>query len=451
MHAIQNYFNQVERDPTDVEFETIAQIKEMLALRKPAGTISYLWNNAYKTAYIQKVVKGGVTYILGSGFYPESDEFVTKRLVKTAVAYFNQNGKEATFALINNPKGPFTKGDIYMAAYDFNGVTLAHGQNAALVGQNRIDEVDSRGKPLIKELIEVARTKGGGWVDYYWRNEFKRGYVERVIDPKTKKPYLITAGYYPNITLRVVQGYVKRAITFLKANGSKVAFAEFSNQVGQFARGGLGIIVFDYSGKCLANGENPGFVGQNLLKATDTSGKFYVREMIRLAQRYGKGFVSLQDYNAHAILYIEGVEVPDGKFVIGAMYFPDSKVQSTQTLVNRAVRALRERTAAEAFHAFSNRSGEYYQGDLYLFAYDSKGTRLVNGAQTSQTWRNFLRSTDQEGKSVVGDIIATAVNGGGWIEYKTRNATRRVYTKAIEKALEGGDVRTFIVGTGYFM
>lgn len=426
-------------------------IKEMLSLRKPAGSISFLWNNAYKSSYIQKVVKNGVTYIIGSGFYPESDEFVTKRIVKTAVAYFNQNGKEAAFALISNPKGPFVRGDVYMFAYDFNGVAVAHGQNAALIGQNLIDQVDSHGKHLIKELIEVARTKGKGWVDYYWRNEFKRSYVERVVDPKTKTPYLLAAGYYPNVTLRVVQRYVKKAIVYLKAQGTQQAFDEFSNQVGQFARGGLGIMVFDFAGNCLANGENPGFVGQNLSKVVDEAGKFYVLDMIKTARRYGRGLVSLQDYNARAIAYVEKVELPEGNFVVAAMYYPDSKIQATQAIVNRAVEALKEKTAAEAFRAFSTQGSEFYQGDLHIFAYDSKGTRLVNGIQTEHTWRNFIRNADQEGRSVISNVIAKAAKGGGWIEYRIHNTMRRVYVKPVEKALENGEIRSLAVGSGYFL
>ncbi len=426
-------------------------IQELLTIRKSAGSISFLWDNAYKSAYIQKVVKNGITYIIGSGFYPIADEFVTKRIVKTAVAYFNQNGKEAAFALINNPKGPFVRGDIYTFAYDFNGVVVAHGQNAALVGQNLIDQVDSQGKPLIKELIRIARTKGKGWVDYYWRNEFKRSYVERVVDPKTKTPYLIAAGYYPNITLSVVQQYVRKAIRYIKTHGTQEAFGEFSNQVGKFARGGLGVTVFDFAGICVASGENPSFVGQNLSNVTDGLGKFYVRDIIRTARKYGKGLVALQDYNTRAIAYVERVDLPEGNFVVTAMYYPDSKIQSTQALVNRALETIREKTTPEAFRLFSTQGSEFYRGDLHMFVYDIRGTRLVNGIQTEQTWRNFMSNADQEGRTVISNVIAAASRGGGWVEYRIHNAMRRVYAKPIEKALENGEVKRFVVGSGYFM
>lgn len=429
----------------------IPLIQQMLRLPGKGGAISYLWDNAYKSSYIEKVQKGKETYIIGSGFFPEADEFAIKQLVKTAAAYFQQNGKEATFALINNPKGPFVKGDLYLAAYDFKGITEAHGQNAALVGQNRYDEVDARGKPLIQMLIQVAQTKGYGWVEYYWRNEFKRGYVERVTDPKTKKRYLITGGYYPNLTLQVARNFVARAIEYLKSQGSKVAFAEFSNQVGKFVKGSLGIFVFNLEGKCLADGQNPSFVGQNLLKSIDQDGQTYVKDIISTARRHGRGYVTFSDYNARAIAYVELVDVPDGKFIIGTTYFPDSKIQATQTLVIRALSALRQQEVPEAFRAFVLPTSDFRRGDLSIFVYDTTGTRYVNGFQTTEIWQNFLRTSDQSGRAIIQSVISTAAKGGGWIEFKIRNATRRLYVKSIQKPLEDGDMKTFVVGSGYFM
>ncbi len=428
-------------------------VNDMLAVgrKDKGGRLAFLWNNGYQTAYLKTVKKDGEDYILGCGFYPESDEYTTKQLVKTAVAYFDQNGKESTFALISNPTGPFVKGDIYMFAYDMQGIAVAHGQNAALVGQNLIDLQDSRGNPLIKDLIEVARTKGSGWTEYYWRNEFKRSYVEKVTDPKTKTEYIISAGYYPDINLNAVKSYVHGAIRFLKTNGAKRAFGEFSSVVGEFARGGLGIFVFDQEGKCLANGENPGYVGQNLLKIRSADGRFFVRDMIKIAVEQGSALISYIKANANAVAFVEFVEVPDGKFIVGAEFFPSSKTASTQTLVNRAVDILEDTAPDIAFGLLSERDNDFIRGDLSVFVYDADGTRLVNGIHKSQIWKNLSKATDQQGKMVIDDLITIAINGGGWSEYTTRNATRRVYVKAVPKKMQGEVVKNYIVGSGYFL
>jgi len=426
-------------------------INDMFTVGDQGGRISFLWNNGYQTAYVKTVLKDGQKYVLGSGFYPENDEFATKQLVKTAVAYFNENGRESTFALISNPHGPFVKGDIYMFAYDFNGVVVAHGQNAALVGQNLIDLQDSRGKPLIKELIEVAKTKGKGWVEYYWRNEFKRSYVEKVVDQKTKIEYLIAAGYHPNVTLSTVKNYVESAVRELRAVGSEKAFAEFSNVVGKFGIGALGIFVFDLEGNCKANGQNPAFVGQNLMKLRNADGRYFVKDMIKNANKKGKALVSFVSRNANAVAYVEYVETPDGKFVVGAEFFPSSKTASTQTLVNRALELVRQPDVDEAFTLLSERGGDYIRGDLSVFVYDETGTRLVNGTQKSQIWKNLINATDQEGKMIINEIITVAVNGGGWVEYQARNVRRKVYVKSVPKKLDNGKYKNYIVGSGYFL
>jgi len=425
-------------------------LKNFIRIGAKGGRVSYLWDNSFKSSYVKSVIKDGRTYLLGCGFFPDDNEYQTQQLVKTATAFFRQHGAVATWPLLSNPKGPFIKGDVYPFAYDMEGTVMAHGQNPALVGQNLIDLTDDRGKPIIRELINIAKTKGKGWIEYEWRNEHKRSYVERVFGPKTKKYYLIAAGYYPNINLQAVKTYVHRAISYLKTNGAKVAFGEFSNLVGEFAKGGLGIFVFDYTGLTLANGINPSFVGQNLIKARDETGKYFVRETINQARKYGKALVSYRNFNAHTIAYVENVETPDGKFIIGTEFFPASKAASTLALVNEGAQYLKTKKTSKALDDFSNRTAAFLSGDLRLFVYTENGTRLVNGTQKSQIWHNFLKTTDQEGKLIIKDLVGLAINGGGWATYKTRNATRKVYVKAVEKKIND-KVENLIIGSGYFL
>jgi signal transduction histidine kinase len=55
---------------------------------------------------------------------------------------------------------------------------------------------DVEGKPLIRQMVDIAKTKGNGWVEYKWPNpvtksvEAKSSYVERVED------VLVGAGIY---------------------------------------------------------------------------------------------------------------------------------------------------------------------------------------------------------------------------------------------------------------
>ena len=110
-------------------------------------------------------------------------------MVKKAVALIKSDGKEKAFGAIADPSNTaFHDRDLYVYVYDLNGVALAHGNNPKMVGKPLIGLKDNEGKLMIKEMVELAKTKGNGWVDFKWPNpvtktvETKSGYVEKVDD-----------------------------------------------------------------------------------------------------------------------------------------------------------------------------------------------------------------------------------------------------------------------------
>lgn len=118
-------------------------------------------------------------------------------MVKQAVAMVKTAGREKAFAAISDPADTrFHDRDLYIYVYDFNGVVLAHGNNPQMVGKSRIELKDNEGKPMIKEMIALAKNKGSGWVNFNWPNpvtktvELKAGYIERVDN------FLIGSGAY---------------------------------------------------------------------------------------------------------------------------------------------------------------------------------------------------------------------------------------------------------------
>ena len=109
-----------------------------------------------------------------------------KLMVEKAVEYVNANGKDKAVAEFNNPQGQFVKGDLYVYAWDLNGNILAHPTNPGVVGKNNTNVPDEDGKFFRKEAVEMAKTKGAGWVDYKYMNpkthkvEQKTTYVKKV-------------------------------------------------------------------------------------------------------------------------------------------------------------------------------------------------------------------------------------------------------------------------------
>jgi len=62
---------------------------------------------------------------------------------------------------------------------------MAHPVNPKLIGKNLFNETDSKGKLFRKEIVELAKTKGSGLVDYTYLNpvtkqeESKTTYIQK--------------------------------------------------------------------------------------------------------------------------------------------------------------------------------------------------------------------------------------------------------------------------------
>jgi len=103
-----------------------------------------------------------------------------KKMVEQAVAYVKANGQEKALKQFNKPKSKFVKGELYVFAYDLNAVVVAHPLIPTLIGKNMFNEPDSKGKFFRKEVVELANTKGSGFVDYTYLNP-----VTKQEEPKT--------------------------------------------------------------------------------------------------------------------------------------------------------------------------------------------------------------------------------------------------------------------------
>jgi len=119
-----------------------------------------------------------------------------KAMVEEAVAFFNANGKQKTLTEISTPKGKWVKGELYVFAYDLNGVVVAHPINPKLIGKNLIDVPDAAGKTFRKDIAEVARTKGTGWVDYKYKNPSTNKIEDKSTFLKKAGDVIICCGTY---------------------------------------------------------------------------------------------------------------------------------------------------------------------------------------------------------------------------------------------------------------
>jgi len=86
-------------------------------------------------------------------------------------------------------------------------------------------------------------------------------------------------------TKQEAEAMVKKATTYLKANGHDKAFAEISNKHGQFNDRDLYIVVYGLDGVVRAHGANGKMIGKNLMELKDIDGKYFVRERVELAKK----------------------------------------------------------------------------------------------------------------------------------------------------------------------
>jgi len=95
-----------------------------------------------------------------------------KTLATKAAVYIKEKGKSKGIAEINNPKGQFVKGDLFVTVTDFNGKLLAHPMRPQLVNliQHPEARTDADGKFFVMENTKLAKTKGSGWVTFSWVN-----------------------------------------------------------------------------------------------------------------------------------------------------------------------------------------------------------------------------------------------------------------------------------------
>ncbi len=136
---------------------------------------------------------------VGSALGDDSDE--VKALVEKGVIMAVIEGEDSTVKAINDPKGPFVKGDIYLFAGKLDRMTLAgHPFSPNLIGKDSSTLRDNQGNFIIFEFVKTVLENGAGWTEYWWPKpkektaSLKQTYVMKV----PGQNLYIGAGFYPN-------------------------------------------------------------------------------------------------------------------------------------------------------------------------------------------------------------------------------------------------------------
>lgn len=436
-------------------------IPVMLEKGTRGGWVSYEWDYASRYAYVKTVIKQGKTYIIAAGFFPDSPKFMVQQLVQSAIRFGKQNGASLLFQQISNPKGQFTRGDLYLWAYDMNGVVYAH-PNIGFVGQSRLDWKDGRGRYRNKMMIDIAKRDGSGWITYDENGIEKEAYFEVLVDQRSAIPktYIVGGGYYPTVNDETVRTFVTKAVNYLKANGPAITIRDVTSYSGGFTEGPLRIFIYDFEGTMLADGSNPQLIGQNLIGSKDAEGKYITKGILELVgatpaaaagaaapgattvgsaapttASKGHGWFTFFENNMYKTVYVERVEIPDGKYVLGAGYWPASKEHTAKALAERAAEQLETKDAATTLQDFSDPEKSFQRGDLCVQVTTEDGICLVSGRDLERIWRDETKEMDSQGYPLFDKIQATASQGGGWVDLEREYGTYRAYVKLVSKKL----------------
>jgi signal transduction histidine kinase len=110
-----------------------------------------------------------------------------KKLVQQAAVYLMNQGPEKALKEFSLPNGKFQWRDLYVFACDLKGIIRGH-PNQALLGRNFFELTDRDGKYFGREIVELALSRGYGWVDYTYldpltqQEAFKITYFQKLGD-----------------------------------------------------------------------------------------------------------------------------------------------------------------------------------------------------------------------------------------------------------------------------
>lgn len=93
-----------------------------------------------------------------------------------------------------------------------------------------------------------------------------------------------------------------------------------------------------------------------------------------------------------------------------------------EALVKKGVAYLKSAGEEKAFEEFSNKKGQFADGELYLFMVDFNGFVTAHGGNNALIGQDMKVLKDADGKFFIQEMIDLArAKGAGWTEYKYRN------------------------------
>jgi polar amino acid transport system substrate-binding protein len=219
--------------------------------------------------------------------------------------------------------------------------------------------------------------------------------------------------------------------TFRRINAGEAPYRDIEDP-------GLYAFVYDTNMTVVAHADNIQLVGKNMTGKADVAGNPFHDEIRAGALNNETGWVDyvymhpVQTNLYYKTTYYRLTQGSDGNsYIVCTGNYKDCQNQSEATPANDSTASPEELVAfvekafeyahvhgqEAALSEFNNQTGQFVDGELYIFAYDIKGTTLALPFQPEIIGTNRWNVTDVNGTLFIQDLISTAQSGGGFVRY----------------------------------
>lgn len=119
-------------------------------------------------------------------------------------------------------------------------------------------------------------------------------------------------------------------------------------------------------------------------------------------------------------------------------------------MVDKAVALLNEQGEA-GLAAIGTTDGEFHNGALYVFVYDTEVKMLAHPVKPTLVGRSYKGKPDAKGKKFRDIIVDNAKNGGGWVDYVYQKpGASGLHKKKVFSRLAESGGRQYVVACGMY-
>ncbi|MBU0972431.1 MAG: methyl-accepting chemotaxis protein [Proteobacteria bacterium] len=158
-------------------------------------------------------------------------------------------------------------GEGYFWIQDTNGEMVLHPIKPSLNGKNLMELKDPDGKLFFKEMDDIAKKQGGGFVDYKWPKPGFEAPVDKISYVKLFKPWgwIIGGGVYLESTEALLKKEALHSIGSIRYGKENSGY----------------FFIYDSKGTCVLMSPAPEREGKNFWDLKDKKGNFLVQDIIK--------------------------------------------------------------------------------------------------------------------------------------------------------------------------